>query len=163
MEVVEIVKKNCTLKYFTGTGCGAVVWGTALQNGSSRFRIPMLSIDNPFGRTMAFGSTQRLTDMGTRNNSCGLKATSSQGWQPYCFHVLTVSKSGILNLLGSSGDVNIQCGPKVLGLIFLKNRRHIKKTHELFIQNKLHWHIYRLLLSRTLSEKLPKIPLFGLL
>ena len=29
------------------------------------------------------------------------------------------------------------------------------------IQNKLHWHIYRLLCGRTFSEKLPKIPLFG--
>jgi len=29
------------------------------------------------------------------------------------------------------------------------------------IQNKLHWHIYRLLHSCTVSEKLVKIPLFG--
>jgi hypothetical protein len=28
------------------------------------------------------------------------------------------------------------------------------------IQNKLHWHINRILNSRTISEKLPKIPLF---
>jgi hypothetical protein len=38
-------------------------------------------------------------------------------------------------------------------------------THEedtpFYIQNKLHWHIYRLLRGRTVSEKLPKIPLFG--
>jgi hypothetical protein len=30
-----------------------------------------------------------------------------------------------------------------------------------FIQNKLHWHTYGLLRGRTVSEKLPKIPLFG--
>jgi hypothetical protein len=30
-----------------------------------------------------------------------------------------------------------------------------------FTQNKLHWHAYRLLSGRTVSEKLPKIPLFG--
>jgi hypothetical protein len=30
-----------------------------------------------------------------------------------------------------------------------------------FIQNKLHWHIYKLLRRRTISGKLPKIPLFG--
>ena len=30
-----------------------------------------------------------------------------------------------------------------------------------YIQNKLHWHIYRLLRGRTVSEKLPKIPRFG--
>jgi hypothetical protein len=29
------------------------------------------------------------------------------------------------------------------------------------IQNKLHWHIYRLLIGRTVPEKLPKIPFFG--
>ena len=45
---------------------------------------------------------------------------------------------------------------------FFKNRRHMRKTHTLFfIKNKLHWHIYRLLRSRTVSEKLPKIRLFG--
>jgi len=32
----------------------------------------------------------------------------------------------------------------------------------LFTQNKLHWHIYRLLRGRTVSGKLPKIQLFGL-
>ena len=30
----------------------------------------------------------------------------------------------------------------------------------LIIQNKLHWHTYRLLRGHTVSEKLPKIPLF---
>jgi len=36
------------------------------------------------------------------------------------------------------------------------------KTHALvFIQNKLHWHTYRLLRDRTVSEKLPKFSLFG--
>jgi len=29
-----------------------------------------------------------------------------------------------------------------------------------FVQNKFNWRIYRLLLGRTVSEKLPKIPLF---
>jgi len=54
-----------------------------------------------------------------------------------------------------------QRGPKVLGLLVLKiedtRRRHIP----FFIQNKLHWHIQSLLRGRTVSEKLPKIPLFG--
>ena len=53
-----------------------------------------------------------------------------------------------------------QCGPKVLELIFLK----IEDTYLFFflIQNKLHWHIYRLLCGCTVSEKLPKIPLLDL-
>jgi hypothetical protein len=50
-----------------------------------------------------------------------------------------------------------QCGPKVLGLIFFFK----SKTHTFLIQNKLHWHINRLLRGRTVSEKLTKIPLFG--
>jgi hypothetical protein len=38
----------------------------------------------------------------------------------------------------------------------------VRKTHNFsFIQNKLHWHIYRLLRGRTVSVKLPKIPLLG--
>jgi len=38
----------------------------------------------------------------------------------------------------------------------------MRKTHTFFlIQNKLHWHIYRLLHGLTVSEKLPKIPPFG--
>jgi hypothetical protein len=38
----------------------------------------------------------------------------------------------------------------------------MRKTHTFFfIQNKLHWHIYRLLRGLTVSEKLPKISLFG--
>jgi hypothetical protein len=42
-----------------------------LQAGRSRVRFPMVSleffIDNPFGRTMALGSTQPLTEMSTRS------------------------------------------------------------------------------------------------
>ena len=37
----------------------------------------------------------------------------------------------------------------------------MRKTHTFLIQNKLQWHIYRLLHGCTFSEKLPKIPLFG--
>ena len=58
---------------------------------------------------------------------------------------------------------------------FFKNRRHTRKIHTFFIQYKLQWHIYiyiyiymhthththRLLRGRTVSEELPKIPLFG--
>ena len=38
----------------------------------------------------------------------------------------------------------------------------MKKIHTFYIiQNKLHWHTYRLLRDRTVSEKLPKSPPFG--
>jgi hypothetical protein len=43
--------------------------------------------------------------MSTRNISCGVKAASVQGWEPCHFHVLTVLKSGSLNLLEPYGPV----------------------------------------------------------
>ena len=58
--------------------------------------------------------------------------------------------------------MHTQCGPNVLGLIFFKNRRHVRKTYLFLIHNKLHFYkrVYKLLRDRTISEKLPKIPLF---
>jgi hypothetical protein len=50
---------------------------------------------------------------------------------------------------------------KVLGLIFLKIEDTRGRHIPIFHSNKLHWHIYRLLCCRTISENLPKIPLFG--
>jgi hypothetical protein len=55
----------------------------------------------------------------------------------------------------------IQCNPEVLGLVFFKLKTHVEDTI-FFIQSKLHWHIYWLLRGHTVSEKLLKIPLFGL-
>jgi hypothetical protein len=51
---------------------GSVVgWGTTLQAGWSRDRIPdeveFFNLPNPSSRTMALGSTQPLTEMSTRN------------------------------------------------------------------------------------------------
>jgi hypothetical protein len=54
---------------------------------------------NPFGRIMAVGSTQPLTEMSTRNISWGVKAAGAYDWQPYHLHVSIVLKSGSLNLL----------------------------------------------------------------
>jgi len=72
--------------------------------------------------------------------------------------------TSILESWSSTSDFHLQYGPKVLGMIFfLKNQRNMRKTHTFFflIQNKLYWHICRLLYSLTVSEKLPKNPLFG--
>jgi hypothetical protein len=51
---------------------GSVVsWGTTLQAGRSRDRIPdavdFFNLPNPSSRTVALGSTQPLTEMSTRN------------------------------------------------------------------------------------------------
>jgi hypothetical protein len=43
---------------------------------------------------------------------------------------------------------------------FFKLNTHEKDT-PFYIQNKLHWQIYRLFRGHTVSKKLPKIPLFG--
>jgi hypothetical protein len=54
---------------------------------------------------MALGLTQPLTEMSTRNNSCGVKGADAYGWQPYHLHVPIVLKSGSLNLLEPYGPV----------------------------------------------------------
>jgi len=56
---------------------GAVAWGIALLAGKVAGSIPDSVIGifhwHPSGRTMALGSTQPLTEMGTRNISWGIK------------------------------------------------------------------------------------------
>jgi hypothetical protein len=54
-----------------------LVEATTLQTGTSRVRFPMMSLEFPFGRTMALGSTQPQTEMSTRNISWGVKATGA--------------------------------------------------------------------------------------
>ena len=60
---------------------------------------------NPYGRTVALGLTQSLTEMSTRNISWEVKAASAYGWQPYHHYVPIVLKSGSLKLLEPSGTV----------------------------------------------------------
>jgi len=64
-------KKNYATIFVSGVRGGATGWGTALKAGRSRVRFPVVSleffIDNPFGRTVALGSTQRLAEMSSRN------------------------------------------------------------------------------------------------
>jgi hypothetical protein len=62
-----------------------------LQTGRSRVRFPMVSVEFFIGiilvgRTMALGSTQPLTEMSTRNISCGVNAAGAYGW-PDHLHV----------------------------------------------------------------------------
>jgi hypothetical protein len=54
-----------------------------------------------------------------------------------------------------------QCCKRVSGLMFLQIEDTLGGRLPFLIQNELHWHIYRFLRRRTVSEKLPKIPLFG--
>ena len=63
---------------FTTTYClQFFLYCSAVQVGRSRVRFPMVSLEffwhNPSGRTVALGSTQPLTEMGTRNISWGGK------------------------------------------------------------------------------------------
>ena len=69
------------------------------------WRCGTLHWHNPSGHIMTLGSTQPLTEMSTRNISCGVKAAGAWGWQPYHLHVQTVLKSGSLNPLEPSGPV----------------------------------------------------------
>ena len=67
---------------------------------------------NPSGRTVALGSTQSLTEMNTRNISCGgggggegAKAAGTHNCKPCHLQVPIVSKFGSLDLLEPSGPV----------------------------------------------------------
>jgi len=55
---------------------GAVGWGPVLQVRMSHDVIVIFHWHNPFGHTMALGSTQPLTEMSTRNTSWGVKVSS---------------------------------------------------------------------------------------
>jgi len=93
-----------------GARGGAVGWGTVLQDGRSRGSIPdgvirMFHWHKPSGRTIALGLIKPVTEMSTRNISCGVKAAGVYGRKRFNLHVPTVLKSGSLNLLEPSGPV----------------------------------------------------------
>jgi len=57
-------------------------WGKALQAGRSRVRFPMMSLKIFIDRILPTalspeGLTQHLTDMSTRNISCGVKVAGA--------------------------------------------------------------------------------------
>jgi hypothetical protein len=104
-------------------GCrgGAVGSGTALQTGRSRVRFSGFSgvsgifhWHNPFGRTMALGSTQPLREMSTRNISWGVKAAGAYGRQPTTF-MCRLSRN-----LGASTSWNpLGLSRPAMGLLYL--------------------------------------------
>jgi len=55
-----------------GARGGALGWGTALQAGKSRVRFPMVSLEQ-----WSWARLYLLTEMSTRNISCGAKATDN--------------------------------------------------------------------------------------
>jgi hypothetical protein len=71
-EIYRLLWFNGMLMYSLGA-CGSIVgWGTMLQAGRLRVRVPRRWIfffnwPNPSSRTMALGSTQPLTEISTRN------------------------------------------------------------------------------------------------
>jgi hypothetical protein len=69
---------------------------------------------NPFGRTMALGSTQSLIEMSTRNISWGVNAAGAYGWQPTTF-ICRFSRN-----LGASTSWNPNgLSRPVMGLLYL--------------------------------------------
>jgi hypothetical protein len=106
---------------------------------------------NPSSHTMALGLTQPLTEISTRNISCGVKAARAYGWQPYHLHVLTVLKSGSLNLLKPWGPVQACNGIALPSSIKyqLFNMKHIMTilTHTICNAVYIHTKIFQLMLQ----------------
>ena len=121
------------------------------------------SLTQSFGRTMALGLTQSLTEMSTRNIFCGVKPAGAWGWQPYHLNVLVVSESGSLNLLEPSGPVQA-CTRIVLPFTHTKYSIHMyfivvccKWTYTFLLNavpniNNVHWNlasVYTVLLGEN--------------
>ena len=70
--------------------------------GSIPVRFPMVTLG-----IFHWHNPQPLTEMSTRNTSCGVKASGAYGWQPYHFHVPNVLKSWGLNLLEPPGPIHV--------------------------------------------------------
>ena len=75
---------------------------------SRKVRFPMVWLEFFICRTMALGLTRPLTEMSTRNISCGVKAAVPKVEKPIVF------KSESLNLLESSGPVQACIGIALL-------------------------------------------------
>jgi len=79
------------------------LWGTRWLSWKVAGSIPDGVIEifhwhNPSGHTMALGSTQPRTEMGTRNISWRVKAAGAQNW-PYHLHAPIAWISGSISLL----------------------------------------------------------------
>jgi hypothetical protein len=94
--------KNKMLQLYLGARSRTVRWGTMLQAGWSRDRIPMrwifFNLPNPSSGTMALGLTQLLTEMSTRNILGGkerlaCKANLTAIYQPTVCGNLNISQS----------------------------------------------------------------------
>jgi hypothetical protein len=86
-----------------GARGGAVGWRTELRAGRSK--VGIFHWLNYPGRSMALGSAQSLTEIGTRNITWMVKAAGTYGWQLYNLHVPIIWKSWSLNLLEPSGPL----------------------------------------------------------
>jgi len=89
---------------------------------------------------MALGCFQPLTEMSNRSISLEIKAAGHIGWQPYQVHLPIVMKSGSLNLLESSGPVQVFTGIALsftVSSCYVSNRYKIRRYYvsRLFIRS----------------------------
>ena len=117
-----------------------IFWYEISFSGTWNTRILYFHWHNPFGRSKTLGSTQRLTEMSTRNISWRVKAVCAYGWQHYHPHVPIVLKSGSLNLPEPSGPVQV-CTGIALPVLFTFTRAVYGPN---IITIKLHYYLFKL-------------------
>jgi hypothetical protein len=95
-------------------GFWSLSWGTRWRSrkaaGSISDGVIIFHWPNPSDPTLALVATQPLTEMNTRIISWGVKEADAYSWQPYHLHVPIILKSGSLNLLELSGQVQACTG-----------------------------------------------------
>jgi hypothetical protein len=81
LQILPMLQESLSNLWWHGARGGALGWGTSRKVADSipNGDIGIFHLHNPSGLSMFLGSTQRIKEIGTRNNYWGVKATGALG------------------------------------------------------------------------------------